>query len=49
MPTNGISIPDEDKVKVPDGEWADDATWEELTNQRGLPEEGECDEQLEAR
>lgn len=40
MPTNGVHIPDEDKVEVPAGEEADEATWIELTNHRGLtPEE----------
>lgn len=35
MTTNGISIPDEDKVMVPEGQEADEATWIELTNQGG--------------
>lgn len=39
MPTNGISIPDEDKVEIPADEWADEATFVELTNQRGDDED----------
>lgn len=40
MPTNGLHIPDEDKVKIPEGEEVDEATWIELTNHRGIsPEE----------
>ncbi|WP_255203063.1 hypothetical protein [Adlercreutzia caecimuris] len=39
MTTNGISIPDEDKVEIPEGEEATEAMWIELTNQRG--DEGE--------
>ena len=35
MPTNGISIPDEDKIKIPYGEAVDEATWIELTNHKG--------------
>lgn len=35
MPTNGISIPDQDKVQVPEGQKATDATWVELTNHKG--------------
>lgn len=35
MPTNGISIPDEDKVVIPEGEEANDETFIELTNQKG--------------
>lgn len=35
MPTNGIDIPDKDKVEMPKGEHADEATWVELTNHRG--------------
>ena len=34
MTTNGISIPDTDKIKVPYGEAFDDATWIELTNHK---------------
>lgn len=35
MPTNGISIPDEDKIEIPKDEKADEATWVELTNHKG--------------
>ena len=35
MATNGISIPDEDKVEVLPGEEAVDETWAELTNNVG--------------
>lgn len=35
MPTNGISIPDEDKVEIPEGEEATEEMWTELTNQKG--------------
>lgn len=35
MTTNGISIPDADKVEIPAGEAADEATWIELTNHKG--------------
>lgn len=41
MPTNGISIPDEDKVEVPEGETATEDTWIELTNGKGDDEDGE--------
>lgn len=43
MPTNGISIPDEDKVDIPDGEEATEDMWVELTNQKGDDEE--CDDE----
>lgn len=40
MPTNGVSIPDDEKVEIPEGEEVDEATWVELTNHRGItPEE----------
>lgn len=39
MPTNGVSIPDEDKVEVPEDEYADESTWIELTNHRGDDDE----------
>lgn len=40
MTTNGLHIPDEDKVAILEGEEADDVTWIELTNHRGRdPEE----------
>lgn len=39
MPTNGISIPDEDKVQLKPGEEADEQTWIELTNHRGGEDE----------
>ncbi len=35
MTTNGISIPDEDKIEVPHGQYANEDTWTELTNQKG--------------
>ena len=35
MTTNGLHIPDKDKVEIPAGESADEATWIELTNGRG--------------
>lgn len=35
MTTNGISIPDEDKVEIPADEYANEDTWIELTNQKG--------------
>lgn len=35
MTTNGVSIPDEEKVEIPADEWADEATWIELTNNKG--------------
>ena len=35
MPTNGISIPDADKVEIPEGEEATEEMWKELTNQKG--------------
>ena len=41
MPTNGISIPDEDKVEIPDGEEATEEMWVELTNQKGDDEESD--------
>lgn len=41
MPTNGISIPDKDKVEIPAGEAVDEATWVELTNHRGEDEPDE--------
>lgn len=40
MPTNGVSIPDDEKVTIPAGEEVDEASWIELTNHRGIsPEE----------
>lgn len=42
MPTNGVSIPDKDKVEVPEGQLANEDTWIELTNHKGDDE----DEQL---
>ncbi len=41
MTTNGISIPDEDKVEIPAGEEMTEEGWIELTNQKGGDEEGE--------
>lgn len=35
MPTNGVSIPDNEKVELLPGEKADEATWIELTNHKG--------------
>ena len=35
MTTNGVSIPDNEKVEVPDGQEATEATWIELTNHKG--------------
>lgn len=35
MPTNGVSIPDNDKVQVPEGEVFVEEAWVELTNQKG--------------
>lgn len=46
MPTNGVSIPDEDKVDIPEGETATEEMWIELTNQRGDDDEEGEDEQL---
>ncbi len=46
MTTNGISIPDEDKITVPAAEEATEEMWVELTNQKGDAEgEGAGDEQ----
>lgn len=40
MPTNGVHIPDSEKVEILEGEEVDEATWIELTNHRGIsPEE----------
>lgn len=39
MTTNGISIPDEDKIQIPEGETATEEMWIELTNQVGDDEE----------
>lgn len=41
MTTNGLHIPDEDKVAIPEGEEATEEMWIELTNQRGDDEEGD--------
>ena len=35
MTLEGIDIPDKDKVEIPKGEKADEATWIELTDHRG--------------
>lgn len=35
MTTNGISIPDDDKVAIPEGEEATELTFIELTNNKG--------------
>lgn len=36
MTTDGLHIPDEDKVEVPEDEWANEDTWTELTNNKGV-------------
>lgn len=36
MTTDGLRIPDDVKVEVPEGEWADEDTWIELTNNKGV-------------
>lgn len=36
MTTNGLHIPDDEKVDIPEGEEVDEATWIELTNHRGI-------------
>lgn len=41
MTTNGLHIPDEDKVVIPQGEEATEEMWIELTNQRGDDEEAD--------
>ncbi len=41
MPTNGISIPDIDKVILTEGEEANEDTWIELTNCKGNEEDDE--------
>lgn len=35
MTTNGVSIPDVDKVEIPEDQTAVEATWIELTNHKG--------------
>lgn len=45
MTTNGLHIPDEDKVVIPDGEAVDEATWVELTNHRGEDDEEEVEDE----
>lgn len=42
MPTNGVSVPDADKIEVPEGEEATEETWIELTNGKGDDEEEEA-------
>lgn len=35
MTTNGVSIPDIDKVEIPEDQTAVESTWIELTNHKG--------------
>lgn len=41
MTTNGVSIPDSEKVEIPEGEYVSEEGWIELTNHvgRSLEEE----------
>lgn len=41
MTTDGLHIPDDVKVEVPEGEWADEDTWIELTNNKGVDPDDE--------